>query len=144
MKTQLMIRQSPRYYRAVARSVGVPEFWIEDATQDIALAAWKDGKLNDPLAIRREAIDAARRYGPVSRHGTRRPTLVPLDAIDNVAMPSTEAVELAETMRSAFDVLTIKQRRALRRRLEELPMSSLDSAHASAARRKLRKELAGD
>jgi hypothetical protein len=138
------MERSPRYFRAVARAVGVPEFWIDDATQDMALAAWKDGKADDPLAIRREAIDAARRYGPVTRHGRRRPALVSLNAAEHLSVTPGDALELTDAMRSAFDLLTVKQRRALRRRLEALPMSSLDSAHASAARRKLRKELAGD
>jgi hypothetical protein len=132
-----------RYYRAVARSVGVPEFWLDDATQDIALATWRDGKMNDVTAIRREAIDAARRYGPFTRRGNRRPALLPLDAAADLGATFAEVFELRGMMTQAFGAMTYRQRRALRRRLNNLPMTSLDSAHASAARRKLRKELAG-
>lgn len=142
-----MFRQqrTPRYYRAVARSVGVPDFWLEDATQDIAFAAWRSGKAHDPLAIRRSAIDAVRRYGPFNRYGTRRPALVPLEAAAGVQGDRHEdALHLRNAMASALGRLTAKQRRALRRRLDSLPMSDLDSAHATAARRKLRKELTGD
>jgi hypothetical protein len=136
-----MIEERPSYYRAVARSVGVPDFWLEDATQDIALATWRDGKEGDVTAIRREAIDAARRYGPYTRRGHRRPVLLPLDAAFEVGSELGDSLELRGAMSAAFGAMTHRQRRAIRRRLENLPMSSLDSAHASAARRKLRKEL---
>jgi hypothetical protein len=137
-------RRSPQsYYRAVARSVGVPEFWVEDAAQDIALATWRDGKPDDATAIRREAIDAARRYGPYTRRGNRRPLLLSLDAAAEIGETFAESLELKGAMSQAFGAMTHRQRRALRRRLDKLPMTSLDSAHASAARRKLRQELAG-
>ncbi len=137
-------QRRPAYYRAVARAVGVPEFWLDDATQDIALATWRDGKAHDVTAIRREAIDAARRYGPYTRYGNRRPTFVPLDAAHEMGVPFGERYELRTSLRNALDELTDKQREAIGRRVEQLPMTSLDSAHASAARRKLKKELAGD
>jgi hypothetical protein len=50
--------------------------------------------------------------------------------------------ELVQTMKILLSGLTIKQRRALRRRIERLPMTNSDSARASAARRKLRRQLA--
>jgi hypothetical protein len=134
----------PSYYRAVARSVGVPEFWIDDAAQDIALATWRDGKPTDVLAIRRKAIDAARRYGDYARGGRRKLAQVPLEAAAQVGEPPDERFMLLQTMRTLFASLTLKQRRALRRRIERLPMSNSDSARATAARRKLRKELIGD
>jgi hypothetical protein len=124
--------------------MGVPEFWIEDAAQDIALATWRDGKPGDVLAIRREAIDAARRYGTYSRGGRRKLAQVPLEAAAQVGAPPDESFELMQTVKSLFGSLTLKQRRALRRRIERLPMSNSDSARASAARKKLRRELAGD
>lgn len=130
------------YYRAVAKSVGVPEFWLDDASQDIALATWRDGKPHDATAIRREAIDAARRYGPYTRRGNRRPLLLSLDAAADLGETFAESLELRRTISAAFGAMTHRQRRALRRRLDNLPMTSLDSAHASAARRKLRQELA--
>jgi hypothetical protein len=135
-------QRDPTYYRAVARAMGVPDFWIEDAAQDIALATWRDGKPGDVLAIRREAIDAARRYGNYSRSGRRRPAQVPLEAASEMGSLPDHTFELVQTMKILLGGLTIKQRRALRRRIERLPMTNSDSARASAARRKLRRQLA--
>jgi hypothetical protein len=140
----MMEQRNPTYYRAVARAMGVPEFWIEDAAQDIALNTWRDGKPGDVLAIRREAIDAARRYGTFARGGKRKLAQVPLEAASQLGEPPDERYELMQTMKSIFISLTPKQRRALRRRIERLPMSNSDSARASAARKKVRKELAGE
>jgi hypothetical protein len=137
-------QRDPTYYRAVARAMGVPEFWIEDAAQDIALATWRDGKPGDVLAIRREAIDAARRYGMYARGGRRKLAHVPLEAASQLGEPPDESFEIMQMVKTVFGSLTPKQRRALRRRIERLPMSNSDSARASAARRKLRKELAGE
>ncbi|MEX2226435.1 MAG: hypothetical protein WEB52_08300 [Dehalococcoidia bacterium] len=137
-------QRDPTYYRAVARAMGVPEFWIEDAAQDIALATWRDGKPGDVLAIRREAIDAARRYGTFARGGKRKLAYVPLEAAAQVGEAPDESFEIMQTVKMVFGSLTPKQRRALRRRIERLPMSNSDSARASAARRKLRRELAGE
>jgi len=137
-------QRDPKYYRAVARAMGVPEFWIEDAAQDIALATWRDGKPGDVLAIRREAIDAARRYGTYARGGKRKLAYVPLEAAAQLGEPPDESFEVLQTMKTVFGALTPKQRRALKRRIERLPMSNSDSARASAARRRLRKELAGE
>ena len=137
-------QRDPTYYRAVARAMGVPEFWIEDAAQDIALATWRDGKPGDVLAIRREAIDAARRYGAYARGGKRKPSHLPLEAASQVGSPPDESFEVMQAVKNVFGSLTPKQRRALRRRIERLPMSNSDSVRASAARKKLRKELAGD
>jgi hypothetical protein len=124
--------------------MGVPDFWLEDATQDIALATWRDGKPGDVLAIRREAIDAARRYGNQARGGRRKPSHVPLEAAAQLGEPPDQRFEIMQAVKSVFGSLTPKQRRAIKRRIERLPMSNSDSARASAARRKLRKELAGE
>jgi hypothetical protein len=137
-------QRDPTYYRAVARAMGVPEFWIEDAAQDIALATWRDGKPGDVLAIRREAIDAARRYGAYARGGKRKPSHLPLEAELQVSSPTDECFDFMHAVKYVFLSLTPLQRRALRRRIERLPMSNSDSARASAARKKLRKELAGE
>jgi DNA-directed RNA polymerase specialized sigma24 family protein len=132
------------YYRAVARAVGVPEFWVDDAAQDIALGAWRDGKERDALAIRRNAIDAARRYGPRSRRGVR-PEIVSLDA--SIEPPSTtgsiDQAEMRQAVEAALPGLTAQERRALRRRIADLPMTNAASARASAARRKLRRQIFG-
>jgi hypothetical protein len=118
----------------------VPDFWLEDATQDIAFQVWREGKANDVLAIRREAIDAARRYGPQGRYGVR-PSVVPLETALDVSVSASESQDHWLAVRDAIGTLTPKERRALRRRLLALPMSNGDSARASAARRRLRREL---
>jgi hypothetical protein len=129
------------YFRSVARAVGVPDFWLDDAVQDIAFAAWRDGKLNDPLAIRRRAIDAARRYGAMGRRGRRRPPVLPLEVAEDVATLPVQQIETQQAIASWWTALTPRQRRAIQRRLDRRPMSNRDSASASSARRRLRDEL---
>ena len=131
-----------RYYRAAARAAGVPDFWLDDAAQDIALGAWRDGKECDALAIRRNAIDAARRYGQRTRRG-KRPDSVPLDTVAEAPSPTgdIERVDTHHALRAALPALTAHERHALRRRLAELPMTNAASARATAARRKLRHAL---
>ncbi|MEX2246222.1 MAG: hypothetical protein WEC75_06005 [Dehalococcoidia bacterium] len=128
-----------RYYRSVARAVGVPDFWIEDAVQDMTLAAWRSGR-SGPLATRRRAIDAVRRYGPISRRGTQRPAALPLDPATAPHAPEP-AIELIDALRAAWHALTPRQRQALRRRLACQPMTNRESVCASAARRRLRRAL---
>ena len=127
------------YYRTVARSVRVPEMWVGDAAQDMALAVWLDGN-DTPRAIRRNAIDCVRRYGRFSRSGHDRETVT----LDKVTRGATDRYETLLTLDIwiAARSLTVKQRAALRRRMAGLPMTSLASAHASAARRKLRAAMA--
>jgi len=127
------------YYRAAARAAGVPAFWIEDAAQDIAIAAWRDG--DTPTIIGREAIDCARRYGPYTRRGHARPVYVALEAAHGCIADEPWRDDWRELV-AAVPLLTAKQKRALGRRLRERPMSSLLSQHATAARRRLRAALA--
>ena len=133
------------YYRKVARSVGVPEFWLDDAVQDIALDLWRRKRRDSSYAIRLSAIDAARRYGPHGRWGSARPLLVPLEhandlvttgEIDGVGRDGFRRAVLRATRR-----MTELERKALERRLSRRPMSNAESLRASAARRKLRLEL---
>jgi hypothetical protein len=129
------------YYRAAARAAGVPDFWLDDAAQDIAFGAWRDGKERDALAIRRKAVDAARKYGPRSRRGTR-PVTISLEAAGAASADDLiEQVDVRHALQAAIPGLTAQERLALRRRLAELPMSNAASARASAARRKLRRQL---
>lgn len=125
-----------RYFATAAAGCGVPAFWIPDAVGDMVLAAWLDGRA-DPLSVRRNAIDCARRYGRQNRYGTR-PALVRLDQHHAAPEPAIVLyVDLARAMRH----LTSRQRAALRRRRDGLPMTNLDSRHASSARQRLRRLL---
>jgi hypothetical protein len=133
------------YYRRVARSVGVPEFWLDDAVQDIALDLWRRKRRESPYAVRLSAIDAVRRYGPYGRWGGARPTLVPLEhASDVAALDGIQGIprdEFRTAVVRAARRMTELERRALERRLSKRPMSNAESLRASAARRKLRLEL---
>lgn len=130
---------TPAYYRRVARSVGVPEFWVDDAAQEMAVEAWRSGKDGAGLA-RRRAIDAVRKYGSHTRYGSVRET----ETLGVVSLPVWDSYMglLRLDIRRAARGLTYKQRQALRRRMAGLPMSDTDSTHASAARRRLRALLA--
>jgi hypothetical protein len=131
-------RDHNAYFRTVARAVGVPDFWLDDAVQDMALAVWRQDRIDDPLAIRRRAIDAARRYGATGKNGRHRPKWVPLDAAAQITEWSSHPVETMDALRTWWAALTPRQRAAIRRRLGRRPMTNRDSASASAARRRLR------
>ena len=136
------------YYRYMAWVHGVPELWLADAAQDIAVPCWRRGNTN-PGTIRSAAIDAARRYGPRNRYGDLRPVTVPLETVHGLSLPETapslghriEGLDLAQQIKRAARKLTLKQRMALSRRIRGLPMSVLDSTHTWAARKRLREEL---
>jgi hypothetical protein len=133
------------YYRRVARSVGVPEFWLDDAVQDMVLDLWRRKRRDSSYAIRLSAIDAARRYGPYGRWGSARPLLVPLEhASDLVTSDEADGIrrdEFRNAVLRAARRMTELERKALGRRLSRRPMSNADSLRASAARRKPRSEL---
>lgn len=68
-----------RYCQTAVRNAGVPDLWLEDATQDVLFGLWRRGVLAGPRpyrvrAVRYEAVDAARRYGLRSRRGANRHT----------------------------------------------------------------------
>ena len=69
------------YYRKAAQNAGVPEMWLDDATQDIAIRCWRGG--DDLVVIRRAAIDAARHYGPHERTSrlNERPAIISLEVL---------------------------------------------------------------
>jgi hypothetical protein len=133
------------YYRRVARSVGVPEFWLDDAVQDMVLDLWRRKRRDSSYAIRLSAIDAARRYGPYGRWGSTRPLLVSLEHAFGLVTPDeAERIrphEFRNAVLRATRRMTDLERKALERRLSKRPMSNADSLRASAARRKLRSEL---
>lgn len=54
-----------RKYRAIAREVGVPEPFVEDAAQDIAVKLWRyppKTNIYRKRVIRSQALDSLRRY----------------------------------------------------------------------------------
>lgn len=128
------------YYRAAARSAGVPTLWLEDAAQDIAIEAWRAGE-DTPTIVYRAAVDCARRYGPRTRRGHLKPLFVQLEAAAGLAVDD-DWRDAWRVIVETWPILSPRQRHALRRRVNGRPMSSLQSGHASAARRRLRAALA--
>ena len=128
------------YYATVARSCGVPDFWLEDATQDMALDAWRDGR-DDALSIRRRAIDAARRYG-TTRAGITKAT-VPLTGEGYATADPHDAVIVRLDLRRALTGLSEANRRVLMRvKRSGRPLTGADMAMRTRARRKLRALMA--
>ena len=126
----------PRYFRAVARSVGVPEMWEDDAIQDIAFACWRKGNTH-PGTIRSAAIDCARRYGPNARTYAR-PVTVSLIWATHIPAPQAEPLW---DLRRALARLTANQRQALKRRINGLPTTPSQNSAVYLARRRLKEEL---
>lgn len=58
--------KSDRYFATIARSVGVPEMWLEDCVQELRIAEWQG------RTYRHTAIDFVREYGPHARGGLSR------------------------------------------------------------------------
>lgn len=90
--------RSKRYLAASARRAGVPLQYLEDAVQDIEIGLWRRRR-DDVLAVRAEAIDAARRYNR-SRTGKQRNADKVLSELqhDVGREPSYAALELAEAI----------------------------------------------
>lgn len=108
---ELLDDRAYAYYRAVARSVGVPELWVEDAAQEMALRAWQRGD-RGALAIRRDAIDFVR--GIRGRAG--RPQTLGLASSGAVAAPAPEEAVVARLDIERFlRRLRISERALLRR-----------------------------
>lgn len=127
-----MLSHQPNYYATVARSLGVPDMWVEDAAQDIWLRCWQQDD-DSGFKVRAAAIDAARRYGPYSRRGIARiaPTISepcdPYVVVDHVL-----------DFRAAWLQLSQGQRMVLRERLQRDRWPNAHQVRVSAARRVLR------
>jgi len=124
------------YYRRAALNAGVPEFWAEDAAQDMALDAWRDGR-DDALSVRRRAVDAARRYGTTSRRGIRK-VAVPLAVARCAASDPFVGLIMRLDLIQALARLSAANRASLERACAGLRMSNAQSARATRARRRLR------
>jgi len=114
------------YYAAAARSKGVPERYVNEAVADMAGDLWQH---DDALAVSRRAIDAARKY----QRWAKCVSFVKDVPVDH----SLDATFTLNSIRSSLHHLTLAERRALRRRLMELPMSNADSVTVKRARKKL-------
>jgi hypothetical protein len=101
------------YYITAARNAGVPEMWVEDAAQDMALQFWRRGGGDNKAAVRYAAIDMARRYG-LSRHGNDRVYAELDDARYHEAPDLYGVVERMLDVRQAWQRLTSVQRRIIR------------------------------
>lgn len=127
-------RRRGYYYRAAQRR-GVPMDDLEDAVQDIAIKVWQS---DAPwrAVVYFAAIDAARRYGPISRRGIERGTVELTEAHaptrDHSWLPAWLDCD------AALRKLSASQRRIIAKRLAERPMTSGDSSYLHQVRRILR------
>ena len=108
----MTMRTDENYYQRIARSVGVPEMYLEDCVQEIRLGLWlaeRDGKEPGPTIARRRAIDFSRQ---VTHHRYNKSlVLVPLEGHTSIVeMPRVEELIDLET-----EVLKLnpRQRQAL-------------------------------
>lgn len=83
--------------------MGVPNMWLDDAVQDIAVRVWRSND-DGVTIVRNAAIDAVRKYGPRSRKGVQRVTVPwPEDydlADDPLILPPPFDPRLAELNRA--------------------------------------------
>ena len=125
------------YLAVAARRAGVPEMWIDDATQDIALRCWL---ANDwrKIVVRRAAVDAVRRYGLHNRHGVSRET-VEIDNSLPVRSDPYAAVDRALDVMAAWRRLTPAQQRILVRASDSRHRAHVSHQRVYYIRQKLRK-----
>ena len=114
----LMTRQVPAsdlagrmsYYAVAARRAGVPDMWLEDAAQDIALRTWRASN-DSVMVVHAAAVDAARKYGRYGRSGYDR-AAVDLSAVV-VAIDPWSSVDWCVDAKRALAKLLPHQRRSL-------------------------------
>ena len=132
------------YLVTAARNAGVPEMWVDDAAQDIAIALWREGR-SDSKTIRHRAMNASAKY-----NDRRKRYQAQVVAIDE-SVPGPDAYDLAETMldiRRAWRTLrpherfVIVRRVAGGRRAATAWLSSAEATILHKCRRKLRAALA--
>lgn len=130
------------YYLArVARSVFVPEMWLEDAIQEAKIAIWLAPHAPPKTVARRACIGFARKFGLYRRNGTSRET--------SEIPPTYRTPDATPLVDRLFDFTTAwqKLRPAQRQVLMERATgrSELSSEHrfrVSRARRRLRELVA--
>ncbi len=124
-----------RYYKAVARSIGVPNLFLSDAAQDIALRVWRAGEETSAI-VRHAAVDAARRYGYYNRDTRRdsRPLTAAGKAPQCVELEAEARIELAGVL-GVLRGFTARQRGAVVRAVRG---EHADSTALYQARQKLR------
>ena len=128
-----------RYYAVAAHRAGVPEFWIQDAVQDIAIRVWRTG--NDRvMVVRSAAIDAARKYGRYGRSGFDRAS-VDIDGVVLITDP-WDSVDWCIDAKAALTKLRPWQQKALAGWADRKPRNS-DQVMRGQARRRLRQLMVG-
>lgn len=136
---------SRAYIAAVARRMGVPDMWIEDAVADIELQLWRSGRTSK-TAVRQAAIDAARRYGWHNRYGRSRLQTVDIAEAYHVSDPEDDFAEVDARLSpipsrflEAWRMLTPRNQGILLRSVEGHPDVSHQRVHQ--IRTKLRRLL---
>lgn len=122
---------TPAYLATIARSVGIPEWEIEDAVQEMEIEIWRSHSQHWRAVAKYTAIDRARRH---------RPVLVPLDGV-TVQGPEHET-EVSDTLRRVLlhiPRLSPSQRKGLSWAMRRLGVrDDRMTKHASDARKRLR------
>lgn len=123
------------YYAQAARSTGVPEMWIDDAVQDIALKVWQAPDAPWKSVVYYAAVDAARQYGKHSKTH---------DWIDTIQLTPTAAsyshvedvIDVIDFRRS-LGMLRPREFDVLERRMRGQHLGSSDEQYLAEARRQL-------
>lgn len=124
--------QTDGYLATVARNVGVPEMWVEDAIQELRIAEWQQRRLSSA------AIDFVRRVGPRSRYGTSREYAY-IDGHERLSPDWTATSDALLDLESSFEMLKAGERAALVRFYVGIEPESRDWRLRYFGRQKLRK-----
>ena len=135
------------YLVAAARNAGVPEMWVDDAAQDIAIRIWRGRTRSASLDIRHGARNARDRYGTFRRRtdqrsDTIRPTTVLLPETIETPGDPYAIVDMLIDVRAAIAQLPPRQLEAVRRRCAGLPLGDTMRRYLADAVPKLRAALA--
>lgn len=123
---------SDAYLYTVARSVGVPEMFLEDCAQELRIAEWQ-GRV-----IRTAAIDFVRQFGRHSRKGIVRDYGY-IDGSESLTRDFTDTSDRIIDLERAWPRLTEKQRTALVKNINSVVGKNTEYVTCFHARQKLRK-----
>ena len=151
------------YFAVAVRHSGVPEMWVHDAVQDVALRVWRAPHMHWKAVVQRAAVDAGRRYGQDQRVLDKPPPLIYLGRIAPKRPTSTAetgpimrdvpapdpypAIDTILSLPQAWRTLSPNQRRAIREKMDgRRPHDGWSKARdtqASLGRKRLRRHLSG-
>jgi RNA polymerase sigma factor (sigma-70 family) len=111
------------YYAAAARRAGVPNIWVEDATQDIAVALWQANVTQKErnlwiAIIRNTSIDCSRHYAGATRNNRKkRPEQISLEyMIDTLGQEISTETILPTSFEDIIKTLNPREKDMIRRK----------------------------